>query len=65
MRSREYFDESSMKNETKITTESSLASESHKSEFDTLQRRATLKIDLIVSQILFNGDALLTDLRPR
>ncbi|CAE6353816.1 unnamed protein product [Rhizoctonia solani] len=52
MPSREYFDDSSVKNEAKITTDSSLASEGRKSEFETLQRRATLKIDLIVIPIL-------------
>lgn len=41
-----------MKTEAKITTDSSVVSESRKSEFETLQRRATLKIDLIVIPIL-------------
>ncbi|CCO30344.1 putative transporter C1002,16c [Rhizoctonia solani AG-1 IB] len=54
MPSNEYYDESSTKTETKIATEqgSSLASEGRRSEFEALQRRATLKIDLIIVPIL-------------
>ncbi|KAH7341994.1 MFS general substrate transporter [Rhizoctonia solani] len=51
MPSHEYYDESSTKTEAKITTDSSV-SESRRSEFEALQRRATLKIDLIVIPIL-------------
>ncbi|KAJ1307310.1 hypothetical protein OPQ81_001418 [Rhizoctonia solani] len=52
MSSNEYYDESSTKTEAKITTDSIVASEGRKSEFEALQRRATLKIDLIVIPIL-------------
>ncbi|CAE7074268.1 unnamed protein product [Rhizoctonia solani] len=52
MPSHEYYDEYSTKTEAKITTDSSVASESRRSEFETLHRRATLKIDLIVIPIL-------------
>ncbi|KAG8763389.1 Proteasome subunit alpha type-4 [Ceratobasidium sp. 423] len=54
MLSNEFHDESSTKTETKIAPENdfSVVSENRRSEFEALQRRATLKIDLIVIPIL-------------
>jgi hypothetical protein len=51
MSSNEYYDESSAKMDAKLEHDSSMASENRKSEFLALQRRATLKIDLIVSRL--------------